>query len=82
MTAALNSRNSACRTGKSLLSMASTVARPRPGHENTYSTVMAPETTNPKLRKVRVSVGSRAFGTACRHITWRSRSPLARAVSR
>ena len=40
-------------------------AGPRPGHEKTVSTVMAPETTNPRLMNTSVIVGSIAFGTAC-----------------
>ncbi len=50
--------------------------------ENTVSTVIAPEITKPRLRKISVIVGSSAFGTAWRRRTRASRNPLARAVIR
>ncbi len=50
--------------------------------ENTVSTVIAPDTTKPRLSAIRVVVGSRALRTACRLRTTTSRSPLARAVCR
>jgi hypothetical protein len=50
--------------------------------EKTYSMVIAPPTTKPRLRNTRVIVGSMAFGTAWRLRTILSIRPFARAVWR
>jgi hypothetical protein len=69
-------------SGKSGAERAWKVSSPSPGQENTVSTVTAPPTSPPRVRKIRVTVGSRALGTACRRRTASSRRPLARAVMR
>ena len=83
MTAAENSRNSACSSGTSGPLSASTVSEPEARRWRTRTrSVIAPPTTKPRLRKISVIVGSIALGTACRWRTIVSISPLARAVCR
>ena len=82
ITAAENNRKSVCSRGMSGPRRACTVSEPRPDSENTYSMVIAPPMTKPRLRKISVVVGSMALGTACLRRTSSSRRPLARAVCR
>src|SRR5690606_9215115 len=77
-----NTTNTPCSSGRSGPRNASYVNNPSPGHENTVSTVTVPDTTMPNCKNTNVTVGSNAFGTACRRRTRSSRSPFARAVVR
>jgi hypothetical protein len=64
MTPAEKTRKVPCRTGKSLLLIASKVSSPSPGHEKIVSIVIAPPTTKPNWIADKVTSGNSALGTA------------------
>ena len=53
---------------------------PSPGMAKSVSTTMAPPIRKPTWRPITVTVGIRAFFSACLNTTGRSPRPLARAV--
>jgi hypothetical protein len=60
--------------------IASTRVEPSPGRENTFSMMIAPDSSEPNCRPAIVITGSSALRSACSTRTRRSGSPLARAV--
>ena len=81
ITDSVSSMKIACSSGKSRLSIASTVSRPRPGYENTYSTVIDPPMMKPSESATSVMIGSIALRSPCLRTIVQFFSPLARAVS-